>query len=82
MSHVWRDDQEVEIPTAEVWAGDIVIVRPGERIPVDGVVTEGDTQVDASMLTGVAMAGKKGRGATGAGAHMNQGGGWTIKRKK
>jgi|TARA_R110000851_G_scaffold162353_1_gene306066 Cu2+-exporting ATPase len=43
MSHVWLDDQEVDILTAEVRAGDIVIVRPRERIPVDGVVTEGDT---------------------------------------
>lgn len=79
MSHVWRDDQEVEIPTAEVWAGDIVIVRPGERIPVDGVVTEGDTQVDESMLTGESMPVKKGIGANVAGATINKSGAFRFK---
>ena len=79
MSHVWRDDQEVEIPTAEVWAGDIVIVRPGERIPVDGVVTEGDKQVDESMLTGESMPVKKGIGANVAGATINKSGAFRFK---
>ncbi len=51
-ARVERGDEIVEIPTAEVVAGDRVHVRPGERIPVDGVVDEGTTHVDESMLTG------------------------------
>jgi Cu+-exporting ATPase len=43
---------EVDVPVAEVLVGDRLVVRPGERIPVDGEVTEGQTQVDESMLTG------------------------------
>ena len=43
---------EVDVPVAEVMVGDRLVVRPGERIPADGVVTEGQTQVDESMLTG------------------------------
>ena len=50
-----RDGQETEISIDEVRVGDIVVVRPGERMPVDGVVTEGKTSVDESMLTGESM---------------------------
>ena len=82
MSHVWLDDQEVDILTAEVRAGDIVIVRPRERIPVDGVVTEGDTQVDESMLTGESMPVKKGIGANVAGATINKSGVFRFKATK
>lgn len=52
---VLRNGAEIEIPLAQVMAGDVVIVRPGEKIPVDGVVTEGATEVDESMLTGEAL---------------------------
>ena len=45
-------DGEVDVPVAEVMAGDRLVVRPGERIPVDGSILEGHTQVDESMLTG------------------------------
>ena len=47
-----RDGAEVEVPLAQVAAGDRLVVRPGERIPVDGELAEGHTQVDESMLTG------------------------------
>ena len=50
-----RNGAEVEIPVAEVLPGDIVVVRPGERIPVDGTVREGESAVDESMLTGESM---------------------------
>ena len=50
-----RDGDEIEVPIADVRAGDLVIVRPGERIPVDGVVTAGTGAVDESMLTGESM---------------------------
>ena len=49
---VLRAGQEIEISIAEVAVGDLVVVRPGEKIPVDGKVTEGDSEVDESMVTG------------------------------
>ncbi len=49
---ILRDGQEIEIPIEEVNIGDIVIVRPGQRIPVDGVITKGSSSIDQSMLTG------------------------------
>jgi len=68
MANVLRDGKEVQVPTSEVLAGDVIIVRPGDRIPVDGVVTEGETQVDESMLTGESMPVKKVVGSSVAGA--------------
>jgi Cu+-exporting ATPase len=52
VAHLLGRDGEVDVPVSEVMAGDRLVVRPGERIPVDGVVLEGHTQVDESMLTG------------------------------
>ncbi len=52
VAHLLGRDGEVDVPIAEVMAGDRLVVRPGERIPVDGLVHEGHTQVDESMLTG------------------------------
>jgi len=52
VAHLLGRDGEVDVPVAEVMAGDRIVVRPGERVPVDGVVQEGATQVDESMLTG------------------------------
>ncbi len=49
---VIRDGKEVEIPVDEVVVGDQVIVRPGEKIPIDGIVVAGNSAVDESMLTG------------------------------
>ncbi len=51
-AHLLGRDGEVDVPMAEVMAGDRIVVRPGERVPVDGTVEEGATQVDESMLTG------------------------------
>ena len=52
VAHLLGRDGEVDVPIAEVMVGDRLVVRPGERIPVDGTVVEGHTQVDESMLTG------------------------------
>ena len=52
---VLRGDQEIELPIEEVLVGDIVIVKPGQRIPTDGVITQGSTSIDESMLTGESM---------------------------
>ena len=54
-ARVIRGNQELEIPVDEVAKGDIVLVRPGEKIPVDGVVVEGNSAVDESMLTGESL---------------------------
>jgi Cu2+-exporting ATPase len=82
MANVLRGGKEVQVPTAEVLAGDIVIVRPGDRIPVDGVVTEGETQVDESMLTGESMPVKKVVGSSVAGATINKSGAFRFKATK
>jgi len=71
-ARVVRDGEEIETPVDEVRVGDIVIVRPGEKFPVDGVVVEGRSSVDESMLTGEAMPVDKGPGDTVTGATMNR----------
>jgi Cu+-exporting ATPase len=70
-ARVRRDGQEVEVPLSEVAVGDLVVVRPGEKIPVDGVVTEGNSSVDESMLTGESMPVAKEPGAEVWGATVN-----------
>ena len=54
-ARIVRDGAEIDVPTADVQVGDFVRIRPGERIPVDGVVTEGASTIDESMLTGESM---------------------------
>ncbi|PYP08352.1 MAG: heavy metal translocating P-type ATPase, partial [Gemmatimonadetes bacterium] len=54
-AHVVRDRQEVDIPVEAVVVGDLLIVKPGEKVPVDGIVTEGASAVDEAMLTGEPM---------------------------
>lgn len=71
-AHVIRDGQEMEIPVDEVKVGDLVIVRPGEKIPVDGVVIEGHSSVDESMLTGESLPVEKGPGDPVIGATLNK----------
>ena len=74
MASVIRSGSEVEVPTAEVVVGDAVVLRPGNKIPVDVTVTEGESLVDESMLTGESMPVKKGPGATVIGATINKSG--------
>jgi len=74
-----REGVEVEIPAAEVVVGDIVLVRPGEKIPVDGVVRGGRTAVDESMLTGEPMPVAKTAGDEVVGATLNTTGAITIE---
>jgi Cu2+-exporting ATPase len=82
MARVVRDGRELDVPTAELVAGDIVIVRPGDRIPVDGVLTEGESQVDESMLTGESMPVKKVVGSNIAGATINKSGAFRFRATK
>jgi Cu2+-exporting ATPase len=74
MATVLREGREVEIPTAEVLVGETVVIRPGNKIPVDGTVTEGSSQVDESMLTGESMPVGKKPGDTVIGATINKSG--------
>jgi Cu+-exporting ATPase len=70
-ARVRRGEVEQEMPLAEVAVGDLVVVRPGEKIPVDGVVAEGLSSVDESMLTGESMPVPKEPGAEVWGATLN-----------
>ena len=76
---VLRDGVEVEIPVEEVAVGDLVVVRPGGRIPVDGVVTEGASSVDESALTGESLPVEKGPGDKVAAASINKSGFFTFR---
>jgi Cu+-exporting ATPase len=71
---VIRDGFEHEIPVEEVLVGDLVVVRPGERVPVDGRVREGDSAVDESMITGESLAVLRGPGDPVIGATVNRNG--------
>lgn len=73
-ARVVRDGAEFEIPAEEVRVGDIVVIRPGEKMPVDGEITEGITSVDESMLTGESMPVEKKPGDQIVGASINKNG--------
>ncbi len=72
MATVVRNGSEVEVPTADVQLNEIVVVRPGGKIPVDGEVIEGASEVDESMLTGESMPVSKHPGSTLIGATINK----------
>ncbi len=76
---VVRDGVETDVPVGEVVHGDLVRVRPGEKIPVDGVVTEGLSAVDEAMLTGEPLPVEKGAGDEVIGATMNTSGTFTLR---
>ena len=71
-ARVVRNGEEIDIPIEQVAVGDVVIVRPGERIPVDGVIIEGNSTVDESMLTGESIPADKGEGDPVIGATINK----------
>jgi len=71
-AQVVRDGVEIAIPVEAVLVGDVVLVRPGEKIPVDGVVVEGRSSVDESMLTGESLPVTKGPGDPVIGATLNK----------
>lgn len=82
MATVLRAGAEVEVPTSEVLAGETVVVKPGGRIPVDGQITDGSSQVDESMLTGESMPVKKVSGDSVIGATINKSGSFRYKATK
>jgi Cu+-exporting ATPase len=78
-ARVIRDGAEVDIPVEQVVAGDLIRVRPGEKIPVDGVVRDGASQIDESMLTGESLPVSKRAGDTVFGATINRTGGFVFQ---
>lgn len=73
-ARVTRDGEEMEIPIESVRVGDTIIVKPGEKLPVDGIVTEGKTSIDEAMLTGESIPVEKTAGDPVIGASMNKNG--------
>jgi Cu2+-exporting ATPase len=82
MAMVLRDGTEAEVPTAEVEVGDIVLVRPGAKIPVDGVVQDGVSDVDESMVTGESLPVHKEPGSPVVGATINLNGSLRVQATK
>lgn len=82
ISHVQRDGQWVDIPTAEVQVGDILQVRAGEKVPVDGIVIEGQSAVNESMLTGESLPVEKSVDSKVIGATVNETGVFTMRAEK
>ena len=78
-ARIVRDDREMEIPVAHVRVGDIVAVRPGEKIPVDGRIVSGASAVDEAMLTGESMPVDKQPGDSVVGATLNKTGAFTFQ---
>jgi Cu+-exporting ATPase len=78
-ARVVRGTDEVDVPTAEVQVGDLIRIRPGERIPVDGAVVDGASTVDESMLTGESLPVSKTSGATVSGGTVNRTGSFVFR---
>jgi len=78
-AHVFRDGREVDIPIEKVRKGDEILVRPGEKIPLDGVILSGDSVVDESMITGESLPVEKTPGCEVIGATVNQSGSFRFK---
>jgi P-type Cu+ transporter len=81
-ARVIRDGSEKEIPVEEIIVGDIVVVRPGERIPADGAVIEGHSSVDESMITGESLPVEKVTGSLVTGATINKAGAFKFRATK
>lgn len=79
---VIQDGKEITIPIEEVETNDLILVKPGDKIPVDGIVVEGHTSVDESMLTGESIPVEKTVGQKVIGASLNKNGAITIKATK
>jgi Cu+-exporting ATPase len=78
-ARVERDGREIDVPVEDVQVDDLVVVRPGEKIPVDGVVTEGYSAVDESMITGESIPAGKKEGDNVIGATLNKTGSFKFR---
>jgi len=81
-ARVLRDGVEIELPVEQVAVGDLLVVRPGERIPVDGLIEEGSTSIDESHLTGESMPVEKRPGDDVVGGSLNKYGSFTFRATK
>lgn len=81
-ARVVRGGEEVDVPVEQVVVGDLVVVRPGEKVPVDGVVADGSSAVDESMLTGESIPVEKNPGDTVIGATINKLGSFRFRATK
>lgn len=81
-ARVIRGGKEIDVPLSEVKVGDVIRVRPGEKIPVDGTVLEGVSSVDESMVTGESIPPDKAKGDIVIGATINKTGSFTFKASK
>jgi Cu+-exporting ATPase len=82
VAHVLRDGEETDVPVGELRVGDIVRVRPGEKVPSDGIVQEGNTAIDESFLTGESLPVAKAPGDPVVGASVNQTSAFTMEITK
>jgi Cu+-exporting ATPase len=82
IAHVIRDGEEVDLPAESVMVGEILVVKPGEKIPTDGEVSEGQSSVDESMLTGESMPVDKRPGSTVIGGTLNGSGVFRFKASR
>src|SRR3989454_7760365 len=82
VAHAVRDGVETNVPVENVQVNDILVVRPGERIPVDGIVVEGSSTIDESMITGESLPGNKQKGGEVIGARINKTGLLKIRATK
>lgn len=78
-ARVVRDGNEIDVPVEDVVVGDLVIVRPGEKIPVDGAITEGASAIDESMMTGESIPVDRGVGDEVIGGTLNRSGSFTYR---
>lgn len=81
-ARVVRDGKEIDVPTEDVKEDDIIRVRPGEKVPVDGVITDGTSSIDESMVTGESIPVDKTVGANVIGATLNKSGTFLFKATK
>ena len=81
-AHRVRNGREEEIPVDEIQRGDVLRVRPGEKVPIDGVITEGRSNIDESMITGESMPVSKGAGEKVIGATANQAGSFLMRAER
>jgi Cu+-exporting ATPase len=82
LAHVEKDGRETEIPVEQIQVGDVFVIRPGERVPVDGTVVEGHSSLDQSMITGESIPVEKNPGDEVIGATINKTGLLRVKATK
>ncbi len=82
LAHVLKNDKEIEIPVEQIEVGDIFVVRPGEKVPVDGIVADGHSSIDQSMITGESIPVEKSINDEVIGATINKTGLLKVKATK